>query len=294
MATDATKVYIGLADQSKTTGAASRGPVITDIPETMEEALAAIAAFRSSGYINEDGASLTTDLSTNDLREWNGGVVRKLLETFDGTLSFVLIQADYEGWCQLFGEEYVSRTEANAEHGEQLHIRIGSHLAKPQGWALRMKDGDYRMLVLVPNGQVTSGLELTFSAGEAVALPIEISASDDGTGDAIHIYTDDGQKVDVPVPDATLSALAIGSLELTPAFDADTATYTATATGDSDTITATAAAEGAEVLIKNGDTTINNGGTATWTEGANTVTVTVTNGSASKTYTVTVTKGAGE
>ena len=55
-----------------------------------------------------------------------------------------------------------------------------------------MKDGDARFLVLIPNGQVTSGVDITFAANEAISLPIEISANDDGTGNSIYIFTDDG------------------------------------------------------------------------------------------------------
>jgi hypothetical protein len=46
--------------------------------------------------------------------------------------------------------------------------------------------------VLIPNGQVTSGVDITFAANEAISLPIEISANDDGTGNSIYIFTDDG------------------------------------------------------------------------------------------------------
>lgn len=42
--------------------------------------------------------------------------------------------------------------------------------------------------------------------------------------------------------------------------------------------------------VENGDTAVENGSSATWSEGENTLTVTVTNGSAIKNYTVTVTK----
>lgn len=90
--------------------------------------------------------------------------------------------------------------------------------------------------------------------------------------------------------DATLSALTIGSLSLSPAFDKDTTEYTATTTAATNTITATATDSGATVEIKNGSTTVTSGSAATWASGENTVTVKVTNGSKSKTYTVTVTK----
>ena len=41
----------------------------------------------------------------------------------------------------------------------------------------------------------------------------------------------------------------------------------------------------------NGETPVQNGGTATWSEGENTLTVTVENGTTKRVYTVTVNKG---
>ena len=92
---------------------------------------------------------------------------------------------------------------------------------------------------------------------------------------------------------ANLSGLTIGSLSLSPEFDPDVITYAATTTNATNTVTVTA--EEAEdpratIEIKNGETVVANGTAATWSAGANTLTVKVTNGSATKTYTVTVTK----
>lgn len=84
--------------------------------------------------------------------------------------------------------------------------------------------------------------------------------------------------------------MTIGSLALDPTFDGDDTEYTASTTNATNTITGTAAAEGATVSIKNGDTTVESGQAATWADGENTVTITVTNGTAQKVYTVTVTK----
>jgi hypothetical protein len=35
-------------------------------------------------------------------------------------------------------------------------------------------------------------VEITFVANEAINLPVTISANDDGTGNSIYIFTDDG------------------------------------------------------------------------------------------------------
>ena len=89
---------------------------------------------------------------------------------------------------------------------------------------------------------------------------------------------------------ARLSGLTIGALTLTPTFDPDTTEYTANTTNATNTITATPEDESAEATILNGETPVTNGSAATWSEGANTVTITVKNGTAQKVYTVTVTK----
>lgn len=86
-----------------------------------------------------------------------------------------------------------------------------------------------------------------------------------------------------------LSALTIGSLTLTPAFDADTTTYAATTTNATNTVTATAPL-GATVTITANGTAVSSGDSVTWNAGENTVAVTVSNGTQSTSYTVTVTK----
>lgn len=89
---------------------------------------------------------------------------------------------------------------------------------------------------------------------------------------------------------ARLSGLTIGALTLDPTFNPDTEDYTAATTNATNTITATPEDDGAAVTILNGETPVENGTAATWSEGENTVAITVKNGTAQKVYTVSVTK----
>lgn len=89
---------------------------------------------------------------------------------------------------------------------------------------------------------------------------------------------------------ARLSGLTIGALTLTPTFNPDTTEYTANTTNATNTITATPEDDDATITILNGETSVANGTAATWIDGANTVTITVKNGTAQEAYTVTVTK----
>ncbi len=87
-----------------------------------------------------------------------------------------------------------------------------------------------------------------------------------------------------------LSALTIGSLTLSPAFDPDVMEYTVSTSSASDTVTATAEDSDATVAILNGTSSVTSGSSATWASGRNTLKATVTNDTFTRTYTVAVTK----
>lgn len=119
-------------------------------------------------------------------------------------------------------------------------------------------------------------LELEFSAHYKI---------NDLNGDLYQI-----EEVSAAEGEAALSTLTIGKLTLSPAFNPGDLEYTAATTNASETVTAAATDSNATIEIKNGSTTVTNGGSASLSAGENTITVKVTNGSNVRTYTVTVTK----
>ena len=91
---------------------------------------------------------------------------------------------------------------------------------------------------------------------------------------------------------AYLASLTLGDLEFTPAFDRLKKNYTATATSASAAINATAKDGDATIVIKAGNSVVQNGGNVAFANNAvTTVTVTVTNGDAESVYTIAVTRG---
>lgn len=189
---DSTEVLVGLPDQ-QTTGAILSAPLGTTLPESAVDTLD--SAFVGSGYVSEEGLSLTTDISTKEIKEWGRSTVRKILEQFDGTISWKEISLTYESACNAFGEEHVTKTEASSSNGSQLKISIGAHLPEAKSWVFKMKDGDARVIIVVPNGQVTGIDSIEFNGGDAIGFPLTLSCYDDGTGNSIYIYTDDGKVV---------------------------------------------------------------------------------------------------
>lgn len=276
-------VTVGRADQA-TTGAISSGSVVTgpSVPATWAQALALVATMTSTGYVSTDGCSVTTEYGTKAIQEWNLAKVRTLLTEFTGTLKFSLIQFDLEGAKMAFGADNVVATSNG------FHIKLGAHIPEPRCYAVRIKDGSKAMILLIPNGQVTSGADITFKADEAIELPVEIDCLDDGTGESIHLFYEDEADAS---PDVSLSALTIASCTLSPSFDKDVTSYTASTTNTTNVVTATATdSTHADVLIKNGTSTVASGSAATWASGENVLAVHVTNGAASRTYVVRVTK----
>lgn len=191
MPIDVSKVLVGAPDQ-KTTGAVLDAPVGTKLPTSATEELD--KAFTSSGYISEDGLALKTDRSTNDIKDWSGNVVRKLLASFDGTLTWSELEMSYESLCHAFGADAVTKKAATTTSGAQVTLAINSAMPPMRSWVYRMKDGDARILIVVPKGQVTSVDEIDFVSSDAVKLPITLSCYPDESGNSIYIYVDDGVK----------------------------------------------------------------------------------------------------
>lgn len=189
MALDKSSVLVGTPDQL-TTGAIAKAPIGTALPTDAVTALG--SAFVAGGYVSEDGLKLTPSISTSDIRDWSGSLVRRIIQTFDGTLSWNMLQTDEESLKVAFGDANVTATAATSSHGNQLSVSLNATLPERSSWAFSMKDGDHRIRVVVPDGQVTTVGEVSFTAGGAIVWPVTLSCYPDSSGNCIYIYTDDG------------------------------------------------------------------------------------------------------
>lgn len=189
MAVNADNIFIGLPDQS-TTGAVMTAPVGTTAPTSVSSTL---TGFTASGYVSEDGMTLSPSWNTTDLHDWSGSVVRTLLDDFTGEISLSEIEfLGEEGAKHCFGENNVTVSAATSTHGTQLTVALGTDLPDEVSWAFKMKDGDRKVLVYVPRGQVVSIDSIAFNRNNAAPLPYTISCHADSTGKSIYIFTDDG------------------------------------------------------------------------------------------------------
>lgn len=142
------------------------------------------------------------------------------------------------------------------------------------------------IIIIMENALFTSGLSYKTENGKNNVIEGTFECTADNDGDVMDVLP---IKIYLPNTAPKLLSLSLGNLTLSPAFDATMANYTATTTNATNTITAAAEAD-ATVEIKNGETLVANGAAATWAEGENTVTITVTKNGVSRLYTITVTK----
>lgn len=187
-------VRIGAPEQN-VTGAIKYAPVGTTLPDLADISINGVTlnqAFQGNEYVSEDGLTLAPSMSTTDIKDWSGSTVRKVLESFDGTLAWTMISTNESAMNVAFGAEHVTTEAAAQTHGSQMKVALGAHLPEAQSWVFLMKDGDARIVILVPNGQVTEVGEVKFAATEAVGWAVTLSAYPDETGDSIYIMTDDG------------------------------------------------------------------------------------------------------
>lgn len=188
-------VRIGAPEQ-KTTGAIKHAPIGTTLPSLSDITASGVTidqAFVGDEYISEDGLTLTPSISTTDIKDWSGATVRKVLESFDGTLKWTMISTNENSLGVAFGAEHITHNAASRTHGEQNMVALGAHLPEAQSWVFLMKDGDARIVILVPNGQVTEVDEVNFTAHDAVGWGVTLATYPDESGESIYILTDDGQ-----------------------------------------------------------------------------------------------------
>lgn len=119
--------------------------------------------------------------------------MRRVKESFNGTLSWSHLETNENSLKATFGDSNVTVTAATASHGKQIAVAINGELPAAKSWAFKMKDGNNKILIVVPNGQITTVNETSFTSSDAIAWSVELSCYPDASGNSLYIYVDDGQ-----------------------------------------------------------------------------------------------------
>ncbi|MDQ0793558.1 hypothetical protein [Streptomyces sp. B1I3] len=152
------------------------------------------AAFKAAGYIGEDGLTESNERSTDKVKAWGGDVVKVVQTDFATTYSFTFIETlNTEVLKAVYGAGNVTTTAATALKGTLHAVKVNSDTLPRQAFAFEVKDGDAKIRIYVPNGQITEVGEITYSDEDVIGYEVTVEAFRDSDLGANAIkYLDDG------------------------------------------------------------------------------------------------------
>lgn len=194
MALNKHDVWVGAPDQA-TVGPIFSAPLgkLTDIPADISSFND--AGFVESGYISEDGLSIAINREFEEIRDWSLTVVRKLLTNYSGEFKWSHISMTEQAWKNFAGDKNVTFEAATNEHGARGKITFNASEPEHKTYVFKIKDGDRRLLIIVPDGTVQGDEDLTFKKNESIGLGVLLTTYPDKDGNHFYILFDDGQKL---------------------------------------------------------------------------------------------------
>lgn len=155
---------------------------------------AAISGWGSSGFVSEDGLALSLSKSFEQIKEWGGGIVKRILNEFDGTIKYTHLELSEFSLRDSFGPDALTIEDATSAHGTRWKVKMGAEDLPAKQYLFRMKDGNTKIRLYVPNGIVTELEEISFVKTDAIKLGVTLGCQTDSSGAAVYLYTDDGVK----------------------------------------------------------------------------------------------------
>ena len=186
MSTHNVNLGIGNYAESGTTGMFYHAPAETALPTYPSETLA--AAWKEAGAISEDGITLNTNRTFDQLKNWAKKIARLLPSEESGTVGAPVLDTTEESFKTIFGEENVTVVAATATHGKLISVDIeAGNTPDPEAYLFLMKDGDDMIMIGTTKGYISEVAEVAFQPNAAITWDATITA------DKWTIMKDDGQ-----------------------------------------------------------------------------------------------------
>lgn len=169
------------------TGMFYHAPKGTSLPAYPLEPLS--SAWKHVGDVSADGITLTTDKSTESLRNWANKVKRVIMSEHAETIEAPVMDTTEESLKTVLGANNVTVTPANGTHGKLITASLSAgSLPAEEAFLFLMKDGDTTVMIGCTDGQIQSVANTTFAPNAAINWTPTITA----LGDGFVMVIDDG------------------------------------------------------------------------------------------------------
>jgi len=187
MANSAANVVAGVP---LATGGVLIGALSATAPTT---ASSAIAAFAAAGYIGEDGVTETNERNTDKIRAWGGDTVKVVQTEHNVSYKFTFLETlNTDVLKAVYGDANVTTTAATASTGTLQKVLINGTSLPHKSYVFEVKDGNAKIRIYVPDGQITEVGDVTYSDSEVVGYEVTVECFADSTGNKAYKYMDNG------------------------------------------------------------------------------------------------------
>ena len=187
MANTASNVVAGVP---LATGGILIGDTTATAPTT---AAGTLTGFAAAGYIGEDGVTETNERSTDRIRAWGGDTVKVVQTEHNVSYQFTFLETLNRDVLEaVYGEDNVTTTAATASTGTLHEVQVNASTLPHKSYVFEVKDGDAKIRIYVPDGQITEVGDITYSDSEVIGYQVTVEAFADELGNKAYKFLDDG------------------------------------------------------------------------------------------------------
>jgi len=157
-------------------------------------AVSALVAYTAAGYIGDSGVVETNERNTDKIRAWGGDTVKVVQSEHNVTYKFTFLETLNKNVLQaVYGEDNVTTTPATASSGTLHAVKVNGATLPHKFYVFEVKDGNAKIRIYVPDGQITEVGDITYSDTEVIGYEVTVEAFEDADGNKAYKYLDDGK-----------------------------------------------------------------------------------------------------